>query len=142
LALGARPTGGIAVFRRFAAIAIGLWTAGLPGCAAQQIVPLSIEPAPVEVFVDGRLAASGQPESLSLRVDRSHVVLVRRAGYQSRQVVLESVRQGGEVRLTPDAIALRLVPERSQARRLQVELDPADDVPEPAVPAPDLSVPK
>lgn len=113
----------------------------MPGCAARQIVPLAIEPAPVEVFVDGRLVASGQPESLALRVDRSHVVLVRRAGYQSRQVVLESVGRGGERRLTPDAIAFRLVPERSQARKLEVQLDPADDVPEPAVPAPDPRVP-
>ncbi len=123
-----RRSGG---FRMGTLLALGLSGVALSGCATQQVVPLSIEPAPVEVYVDGRLADGRPPESLSLRADRSHVVLVRRAGYLSQQVVLESIREGGETRLVPDRISLRLVSERSQGRRLQVELDPADDLPEP-----------
>lgn len=98
----------------------------LSGCATEQIVPVSIEPAPVEVYVDGRLAASGAPDRLVLRPDRGHVVLIRRPGYRSEQVVLQSVARDGERRLEPGRIVVRLAPEQRRGRRIEVELDPRD----------------
>lgn len=114
-----------------AGLVLGGLAVSLSGCVSPQVVPISVEPAPVEVYVDGELAAGRPPESLSLRPDRSHVVLVRRAGYVTQQIVLESVREDGAPRLAPARISLRLVPEQRPGRRLEVELDPADDVPEP-----------
>jgi hypothetical protein len=96
------------------------------GCATEQIVPVSIEPAPVEVYVDGRLAASGAPDRLVLRSDRGHVVLIRRQGYRSEQVVLQSVDRDGERRLEPGRIVVQLAPEQGRGRRIEVELDPRD----------------
>lgn len=101
-----------------------LWAGWLLwGCAAQQVVPLGVEPAPVDVYVDGRLVASGAPESVTLRVDRGHVLLVRRAGYRTEQVVIESVTTNGTRRLEPARIDLVLVPNSSPGRRIDVELD-------------------
>jgi len=108
---------------------------GLLGCAADQIVPLSVDPAPVEVYVDGRRVDSDDPGHLALRSDRSHVVLIRRMGYRPAQVVVESVRTPDGPRLRPERIVVRLEPEQSAGRRIRIELDPADDRPDEATPA-------
>lgn len=103
-------------------------------------MPVSIEPAPVEVYVDGRLAASGAPDRLVLQSDRGHVVLIRRQGYRSEQVVLQSVARDGGRRLEPGRIVVRLTPEAGRGRRIEVELDPRDAGEGGAVgPAPEAS---
>lgn len=109
----------------------------LAGCAAHQVVPIRVEPGPVDVYVDGELAVRGHPESLSLPVDRGHVVLIRRPGFRAEQVVVESVRgDGGARRLVPAEIAVRLSPLQSRGRRIEVELDVAvEDAPAALTPA-------
>lgn len=102
-------------------------------CATRQVVPLTIEPRPAKVFVDGRLVAPEASHELSLRVDRGHVVLIRRAGHRPQQVVIESVERDGVRELSPARIAVRLVPERESGRRLEVELDAGEGDP-PAAP--------
>jgi hypothetical protein len=98
----------------------------LAGCASRQVVPLSIEPAAAEVYVDGARVDAAPPRSLSLRADRGHVVLIRRPGYRSRQVVLESVARDGARRLEPDRIDVRLEPVTRSGREVRIELDPSE----------------
>jgi hypothetical protein len=115
-----RGTGG----RRAGAVACS--AAGLAlliGCAPRQVVPLSLTPADLTVFVDSRPIEGAPPDSLALRADRPHVLFFRKVGYRPEQVVLRSERVGGEPKLRPARIDVRLERLAPVGRRLEVELE-------------------
>ena len=74
-----------------------------------QRVPLQLEPADAQVFVDGTRLAPGTT-SVELRSDRPHVVLSKRDGYRPAQTVLETRTVDGRPRLVPSVIRVRLEP--------------------------------
>jgi hypothetical protein len=80
------------------------------------------------VYVDGEPLDEPAPREVSLRADRPHVLFFKREGYRPQRVVLESDAQpGGEPRLRPERIAIRLQPLESRGRQLEVQLEPAVD---------------
>jgi hypothetical protein len=111
------------------AATLGLLAIGpVLGCASLQSVPLSLDPTPMVVYVDGEPLEDGAPETVSLRTDRPHVLYFKREGYRPQQVVLESGTDAtGELRLKPNRVEIRLAPIRSQGRQLEVELEPRDE---------------
>lgn len=79
------------------------------GCAARQFVPIEIEPAPTEVFLD-REPVELENGGLELRADRPHVLYFKRDGYQPLPIVIES-REGAEgPQLSPAVVRARLRP--------------------------------
>jgi hypothetical protein len=95
----------------------------LIGCAPRQVVPLSLTPADLTVFVDSRPIEGAPPDHLALRADRPHVLFFRKVGYRPEQVVLRSERVGGEPKLSPARIDVRLERLAPVGRRLEVELE-------------------
>jgi hypothetical protein len=95
----------------------------LIGCAPRQVVPLSLTPADLTVFVDSRPIEGAPPDRLALRADRPHVLFFRKVGYRPEQVVLRSERVEGEPKLRPARIDVRLERLAPVGRRLEVELD-------------------
>ncbi len=106
------------------ALALGL---GLAGCAATQRVPVEARPRPVQVFVDGQPLAEIPEQGLSLRVDRSHVLHFKRRGYQSEQVVLESVPGPEGPTLAPPRVSVELQPQQTRSRQIDVELQTVEE---------------
>jgi hypothetical protein len=95
----------------------------LVGCAPRQVVPLSLRPADLTVFVDSQPIEGAPPDRLALRADRPHVLFFRKVGYRPEQVVLRSERVGGEPMLSPARIDVRLERLVPVGRRLEVELE-------------------
>jgi len=95
----------------------------LAGCAPMQVVPLQLGPAPLSVYVDGRALPDDAPSEVELRADRAHVLFVKKPGHHPERVVLESRREGGVARLSPDRIELRLTPIQPTGRSVDVQLD-------------------
>lgn len=93
------------------------------GCAPTQMVPVSIQPVPVTLFIDGELYPDGAPDQLELRADRPHLLFFKKQGYRAEQVLLRSIREEGGPRLEPDRVEVRLSPESSKRRELKIELD-------------------
>ena len=112
------------VRRLVAALALGL---GLAGCAATQFVPVEARPRPIQVFVDGRLLAEIPQQGISLRVDRGHVLHFKRQGYQSEQVVLESVPGPEGPSLAPPRVSVELQPLQTRSRQIDVELQTPEE---------------
>lgn len=90
------------------------------GCAPVQVVPLSVEPTPGSLHVDGR-AVSPVPDHVELRADRDHKLYFKRDGYRPELVILRS--QDGEAgpRLEPARVQARLQPLSPGARDVQIE---------------------
>lgn len=105
----------------------GAWAAllacGVAGCAPTQTISLALEPTPVEVYVDGRRLAGGAPESVELRADRSHIVMIKRQGYRSQQVALRSTRTEDGYRLLPGRVNVALRPATGRGRNVEIEVD-------------------
>ena len=95
-------------------------------CAPTQIVPIWVEPTPVQVFVDGHRLQSTAPREVELRADRGHVLQFERTGYQTEQVVLLSGRWRGKPHLQPEEIFVKLIPVRRQRPEVEAELDPTE----------------
>jgi hypothetical protein len=92
------------------------------GCQVPPVqrVALHVEPRDARLFVDGTEVAAGSG-SLELRADLPHVVLARRDGYRSEQIVLETRRRGGVDRLEPDEIRIALEPLVPKQRSFKIE---------------------
>jgi hypothetical protein len=101
-----------------------LFASGLGGCAPWQVVAIDAEPAPIEVFVDGRRVVEMPADGLRLRADRSHILHFEREGYRAEQVVLERVAGEDPPRLNPDRVSVRLHPIEMRTRQIDVELQP------------------
>ena len=105
------------------------WVAGIVlglvwvGCVAQQQLPVEVFPQHSEIYVDGAAASLDHSGALSLRPDRSHVVLIREPGYRPQQVVLESVASDQGYRLRPGRIEVRLQPEIHAGQKIEVGLE-------------------
>lgn len=96
-------------------------------CAPTQIVPMGLEPAPVEVFVDGRRLEEPNPSQVELRADRGHVLQFERAGYRSEQVILISGQWEGRPHLQPEEIFVQLLPLDGRKPEVEVELEPSGE---------------
>ena len=101
---------------------VALAIAFVLGCQVPPVqrVGLRVEPADARVFVDGNEVAEGAGW-LELRADTPHVVLARRDGYRSEQIVLETRRRDGVDRLEPAEIRLALEPLVPKERAFRVE---------------------
>jgi hypothetical protein len=93
------------------------------GCAPTQVVPVTIQPVPVSLYIDGELHAEGSPVELELRADQPHLLFFKKEGYRAEQVVLRSVPNENGPRLEPDRVEVRLSPVTPKRRNLKVELD-------------------
>ena len=108
--------------RRLWVVGIVLGLGGL-GCVAQQQLPVQVFPQQSEIYVDGAPASLDRSGALSLRPDRSHVVLIREPGYRTQQVLLESVASDHGYRLRPGRIEVRLQPEIHAGQEIEVGLE-------------------
>ena len=81
------------------------------GCAPTQRIPLDLGPGRFEIFVNGERVPDS-PIELALRTDEAHVVFVKREGHVPELVVVRTQSVGGESRLSPGRISVRLRPRR------------------------------
>ena len=96
-------------------------------CAPTQVVPVTVEPAPMAVFVDGRRLPEATSQNVELKSDRAHVFLFKKEGYQSQQVVLRSEPGPDRPRLQPDQIQVQLIPIEGRKPDIAVSLDPIEE---------------
>ena len=92
------------------------------GCVPKQPIPLDLGPGRFEIFVDGE-RVQGNPSELALRVDKDHVVFVKRAGHVPEIVVLRPESQNGESHLSPADITMRLRPRRVGRATVTIDLE-------------------
>ena len=100
------------------------------GCALIfpfQRVPIEVNPADAEVFVDGK-AVGARDRSPNLRADKDHSVFLKRDGYRSELVILRPDRSDGRPRLEPMAVRVDLRP-LVPGRDLEVEVERPETAP-------------
>ena len=96
-------------------------------CAPTQIVPVSMEPVPMSVFVDGQRLPGTGSQKVQLKSDRAHVFLFKKEGYRSQQVVLRSEPGPDRPRLEPEEIRVQLIPIEGRKPEIAVSLDPIEE---------------
>lgn len=109
-----------------AAVVGGLALLGATACAPTQRIPLQAEPRPLALYVDGELQGT-IPDEIELRADRDHTLYFKKSGYRSELVVLESTRDDGTKRLSPDRVRVTLRPRGSTAGEVEIERAPAPE---------------
>ena len=95
-------------------------------CAPYQRVGIESAPEGAEVYLDGTLMGT-TPLELRIPTGREHSVFLKKEGYRSRLLVLNShERSDGIDFLTPADLSVRMVPETGpQDRDLEIEVEPA-----------------
>ena len=107
--------------------AFGVILVGLAACAPIQRVPITVEPVPVAIFVDGRrLQATGR-QTVELKADRGHVFQFEKEGYRSQQVVLVSREWEGHPHLQPEDIFVQLIPLEVRKPDIEVGLEAIEE---------------
>jgi hypothetical protein len=91
------------------------------------MVPVTMEPVPMSVFVDGQRLPGTGSQKVELKSDRAHVFLFKKEGYRSQQVVLKSEPGPDRPRLEPEEIRVQLIPIEGRKPEIAVSLDPTEE---------------
>lgn len=108
-------------------VGVGFFGVLAMACAPTQMVPVTMEPVPMSVFVDGQRLPGTGSQKVELKSDRAHVFLFKKEGYRSQQVVLKSEPGPDRPRLEPEEIRVQLIPIEGRKPEIAVSLDPTEE---------------
>lgn len=107
--------------------ALGVLVCGFMACAPVQQVPITVEPVPVTIFVDGRRLPEAGRQTVELKANRGHVFQFEKEGYRSQQVVLVSREWEGHAHLQPEDIFVQLIPLEGRKPEIEVGLEAIEE---------------